>query len=139
MKSRFDIHRSPDRGFALVATLMMLLLITVLTIGLIGLSSISLRNASRGEAMAEAKANARLALSLAVAQLQKKTGPDRRITASSSILGSGPVHDQWCGVWRTDGDTAPGDRDGDFEGWLVTDHYQTPEAGEARREQKGDQ
>ena len=78
---------------------------------------------------------------LAVAQLQKQTGPDRRITAPSSILGSGSspiVHDQWCGTWRTDGSTKPGDRDADFTGWLVTEDYDTPETGDALRDIPGE-
>lgn len=74
-----------DRGFALVITLSMMVLLTVIAVGLLSLSSISLRSSSAGDARAQAIANARLAITLAIGQLQKETGDDRRITADASI------------------------------------------------------
>ena len=54
------------RGFALVVSLSLMVLLTVLAVGLLSLSTISLRSTSRGEAVAVARANARMALSLAI-------------------------------------------------------------------------
>lgn len=69
------------RGFALVVTLSLLILLTVVAVGLLSLSAISIRASSQGEAMSTARANARLALMLALGELQKQLGPDQRISA----------------------------------------------------------
>jgi len=72
-------------GFALVVTLSLMILLTVIAVGLLSLSSIALRSSSQGEAMAEARANARMALILAIGDLQKHAGQDQRVTATANI------------------------------------------------------
>jgi len=79
--------RAP-RGFALVISLSLMVLLTVLAVGLLGLSSISLRSSTRGDAMAAARANARLALTFALGELQQSTGPDQRVTATADLAGT---------------------------------------------------
>ncbi len=74
------------RGFALVATLSLMILLTVLAVGLLSLSTVSLRSASQGNAQSEARANAKLALMLAIGELQKEMGPDMRISAEAAVL-----------------------------------------------------
>lgn len=74
-------HRQP-RGFALVVTLSLMILLTILAVGLLGLSSISMRSSGRDLDLMQAKANARLALQIAIGELQKELGPDRRISAA---------------------------------------------------------
>lgn len=76
------------RGFALIVTLSLMILLTVIAVGLLSLSVISLRSSSRGAAQAEARANARLALLLAIGELQKYTGQDQRVTANADIAGA---------------------------------------------------
>ena len=78
---------SHPEGFALVTCLSLMVLLTILAIGLMSLSTISLRNSGRGEAMAAARMNARMALSLAIGELQKSAGPDRRVTATADLAG----------------------------------------------------
>lgn len=78
--SRFD---APQRGFALVVTLSLMILLTIIAVGLLTLSSISLRSSSQGQAAAEARANARMALMMAIGELQKELGPDSRISTPS--------------------------------------------------------
>ncbi len=87
------LHSNPSsrrqpQGFALVITLSLMVLLTVIAVGLMSLSAISLRSASRGDAMATARANARLALTLALGELQQLAGPDQRITATANIAGT---------------------------------------------------
>jgi len=88
------------RGFALVVTLFLMILLTVLAVGLLGLSVIALRTSSEAEAMAAARANARLALMLALGDLQQSLGPDKAATATSEILQS-PGKSGLTGVWSS--------------------------------------
>lgn len=74
------------RGFALVATISIMVLLTVLTLGLVSLSTVALRSGSNQKAQREARANARLAMTLAIGELQKYTGKDQRVTAEADIL-----------------------------------------------------
>jgi hypothetical protein len=95
-----------DRGFALVVTLSLMILLTILAVGLLSLSAVSLRGTSQAAAQSEARANARLALMLAIGELQKHTGPDTRITAPADILDAPntPENDKrppLTGVWRS--------------------------------------
>ncbi|MEO5712849.1 MAG: hypothetical protein ABIT37_05115 [Luteolibacter sp.] len=92
--------RAPSQGFALVITLSLMILLTILAVGLLSLSSISLRSAAAGEAVARANANSRMALMLALGELQKAAGDDRRITADGSIS-DGAKYPNTLGVWRS--------------------------------------
>jgi hypothetical protein len=95
------------RGFALVVTVSLMVLLSVIAVGLLGLSAVALRSSSQGVAQAEAQANARLALMLAIGELQKTMGPDQRISARAEILDANPAtpeadnvaHPHYLGVW----------------------------------------
>jgi len=78
----------------------MMVLLSVLALGLLSLSSITLRASTAGASMATAKANARLALTMALSDLQKYTGPDQRITADGA-RDSDPARRRWVGAWKT--------------------------------------
>ncbi len=118
-----------NRGFALVVTLSLMVLLTIIAVGLLSLSNISLRTTSQGEAMAMARANARMALSIAVGELQKLTGPDQRITTTADQLSGdregedtaatfGRRH--WTGVYKS-WDANQVDRPApEFLSWLVS-------------------
>ena len=117
-------------GFALVVTLSLMILLTVVAVGLLTLSSISLRSVSGESAMSEARASARLAMMLAIGDLQKEMGPDTRIsTAADQLAGSGSTPQTnpraWTAVydaWTTpanpaDPDSRPSPA---FRRWLVS-------------------
>ncbi|MCU0781334.1 MAG: hypothetical protein MUF04_09575, partial [Akkermansiaceae bacterium] len=74
------------RGFALVITLSLMILLALLSVGLLSLSAVSLRASGQIGARAEAKANARLALMIALGELQKEMGPDMRVSAEAAIF-----------------------------------------------------
>jgi hypothetical protein len=87
------------KGFALVVTLSLMILLTILAVGLLTLSSVSLRQSASGEAMAQARQNARLSIQLALGQLQSLSGQDTRVTASSRMFDTS--HAVQTGVWRS--------------------------------------
>jgi hypothetical protein len=106
---QFPSPRRTANGFSLIVSLVMMVLLTVLVTGLLGLAAIELRSSGRSSAMQEARANARLALILAIGELQQHAGPDRRVTGGSSFLGdpSSPdpakaaAHPHWTAVWKS--------------------------------------
>ena len=64
------------RGFALVISLSLMVLLTILAVGLLTMSTVSLRASGANQARAEAEANARMALMMAIGELQTGMGPD---------------------------------------------------------------
>ena len=101
--------RNSKPGFALVVTLSLMILLTVIAVGLLSLSSLSLRGIAAAEHEAAARANARLALMIALGEVQRELGPDRRISANSAILDDNPdspeadgiEHPRYLGVWES--------------------------------------
>lgn len=112
-------------GFALIVTVSMMLLLALLAVGLLSLSTVSLRSSQHGNASQTARSNARLALTLAIGDLQKKLGPDQRISAPASIVRSDAPFGV-TGVWNawTPEDLKAGQldaKDDRFIGWLASD------------------
>ncbi|MEO5917704.1 MAG: hypothetical protein ABIS50_25965 [Luteolibacter sp.] len=115
-------------GFALIVTLSLMILLTVIAVGLLTLSSISLRSSSQGNAMAVARANARVALMLAIGDLQKNAGPDQRVTARADVIDEKIANPRLTGVWDSweikpttqASDYVKTARDGRFRSWLVS-------------------
>ncbi|MES2982536.1 MAG: hypothetical protein V4727_09505 [Verrucomicrobiota bacterium] len=92
------------RGFALIATILLMVLLAIITIGTLSLSVVTLRTGSHDSAQARAQANAQMALMIAIGEIQKNMGPDQRISANSDILlpeSSGIQHRHWTGVWNS--------------------------------------
>jgi type II secretory pathway pseudopilin PulG len=88
-----------QRGFALVATMMIMSLLAIVSFGMMSLSSVTVRSASQGSAMEEARANARMALMQAIGELQELAGQDTRVTSSSHLIDESAV--RVTGVWRS--------------------------------------
>ena len=92
-----------EPGFALVVTLSLMILLVLLAVSLLGLSSIALRTSSASMDQATARANARLALQIAIGELQKAAGADQRVTAMADILTGDKLPTagkaKWTGAW----------------------------------------
>jgi hypothetical protein len=115
-------------GFALVITLSLMVLLTLLAVGLLTLSAVTLRGSAAGQDMAIARANARLALILALGELQTLTGPDKVATATSEIVTAKPAKPRLTGVWdswdfnpNTPNLDYPEKKRELFRRWLVSD------------------
>lgn len=127
MKSRVQ-RKFRTRGFALIVTLSLMILLTVIAVGLLTLSSITLRSSGQGNSMAAARANARMALMLAIGDLQKNAGPDQRVTSRADVINENIANPRLTGVWDSweitpnaqpsDFDTPA--RDAKFRGWLAS-------------------
>jgi hypothetical protein len=78
---------------------MMLLMLVALALAMLSLSNSSARSVSVGSGISEARANGRIALMLAIGELQEQMGPDQRISANGAILSPADVrHPHWTGV-----------------------------------------
>src|SRR5262245_32317945 len=129
------VHARRD-GFSLIATVMLMCLLALVCLGLLQLSSISLRGSQQQQMVEQARANARLSLVMALGQLQKEMGPDNRIGACSGILDSNPdtpeaegvSQQHYTGIWNASEspftnwtlDTPSYDKTKGFRGWLVS-------------------
>lgn len=75
-----------------------MVLLTTLAVGLLSLSTVALRKSGLEHDRAAARANARLALMLALGELQRELGDDCRTTADAEMLGNGKMPGL-VGVW----------------------------------------
>jgi len=91
----------PEMGFALLATLSMVTLVTLLVLGLLMMSTRVSSGSSAQRALAEARANAILGMNLALGQLQAQSGADTRATAPADLYGAIEGNRHWVGVLDT--------------------------------------
>lgn len=84
----------------MVITITLMVLLSLVAVGLLSLSSIVLRSSSADASQLEARANARLALQLAIGQLQAAAGPDQRMTAPADLLDPN-ASPAITGVWES--------------------------------------
>jgi hypothetical protein len=109
-------------GFALVVALSLMAFTLLLILSMSLLVQVETTNASRGLDELRAKEAARLALMMALGDLQKHAGPDQRVTARAEILGDSnvlPETKNWTGVWDTTDTTAE-------PHWLVSGDLSDP-------------
>ena len=116
-----------SRGFALVVSISLMILLTIIAVGLLTLSATALRSSGQGEAMATARNNARLGLMMAIGDLQATLGPDRAVTATSGLLSSNPTKPNLAGAWESwnfnPSESSPdytGEKEKRFRRWLVS-------------------
>lgn len=87
------------RGFALVATILLMILLTIIALASLSLSAVTQRSTSHTSAQNQARANARMALVIAIGELQHLAGQDTRVTAGSDLISASNV--RATGVWRS--------------------------------------
>lgn len=141
MKNNPQKSRTPvsSNGFSLIVTVVLMVLLSLVAVGIMTLSTTVLRSTQADRALLEAESNARLALQLAIGQLQQAAGPDQRITASANLIDNA-IPAAITGVWESlkldplgnpelEGQkqrTAPpgfSQPDGEFVTWLNSDSY----------------
>jgi hypothetical protein len=84
---------------ALVVTLSLMILLTILAVGLLSLSAVSLRTTTQAQDQQTARANARLAMMIAIGELQKTLGPDQRVSAPADLAHPSATMPHWVGVY----------------------------------------
>ena len=121
-------HDETRRGFALVLALSMMAFVLMVVLAMSTLVTVELKSSRNEIEKNAARANARMALMMALGDLQKYAGPDQRVTANGAILrpvgsGSQPAENsKWTGVWSTTKIDEPentivgGGADANFEG-----------------------
>ncbi|KAB2638640.1 MAG: hypothetical protein DVB25_07315 [Verrucomicrobia bacterium] len=92
-------HR--HRGFALVITLALMVLLTLLVVGLLSLSAVSLRTSRQSQDLATAQANARLGMMLALGEVQLALGPDQRVSAAAAAVMATAKQPHLTGAWES--------------------------------------
>lgn len=96
-----------DQGFALIATISVMSLVVLVALAMLSLASVVTRTSGHGYHLEVARANARVALSQAIAALQSTMGKDQMVCANASILENGITaadyvkNRNWLGVWKT--------------------------------------
>jgi|GEM_PF-1133212 len=91
-------------GFALVLALSMMAFVVMLLMSMTLFVRVETLRSDITRTQIKAKENARLALMMAVGQLQKHVGPDPRVTARAEILDDNDFNMErrfWTGVWDT--------------------------------------
>ena len=90
-------------GFALIATLTLMMLLAMLAVGLLSMASTQQRIAMQSVLLAEARQQALVGLDVAISELQVELGPDQRVSANSGILSDqeGSFPQYILGVWES--------------------------------------
>lgn len=119
-------------GFALIVTLTLMILLTVIAVGLLTLSSVSLRVSGQTSAASVARSNARLGMMIALGELQKSLGPDKAVSAPASAISDTPAQPHLTGAWNqknasdywhwdpSNGAPNYSSKQNNFRGWLVS-------------------
>ncbi len=96
-------RKRPKKGFALIATLTLMMLLAMLAVAIMATAASQNRIALQTMLQAEARQQALVGLDAAIGELQVELGPDQRVTASSGILGKneGSQAQHLLGVWNS--------------------------------------
>ncbi len=118
------------RGFALVASLTLMMLLGLIAVGILAVASSQNRVAAQSILQDEARQQALMGLHAAISDLQMELGPDQRVSASSGILSaSNDMPQHILGVW----DSWKAPLYGSSEGKKIQSTYTTGRASMFRR------
>ncbi|BCU78533.1 hypothetical protein [Luteolibacter sp. LG18] len=119
--------KKPERGFALIVVLCLMILISIVALGMLSLASVTLRTSRSSELEQQARQNARLGMLLALGELQRTMGPDQRVSGTSALVDPAGNRPHLTGVWKGNkwngGNTIPNwtqQKKDDFKGWLIS-------------------
>jgi hypothetical protein len=113
----------------LLLTLLVVSLLLSVILSFVVFVRIELRSAQNRQELFSARANARLALGIAIGQLQAQAGPDARVTARADLVApDAPAGaENWIGVFKSSFSVEASNRritenadNGAFAGWLVS-------------------
>lgn len=114
-------------AFALVVVLSLMALLVLLLLSLSQILRVESGSAAASVAASRARGMALFGMQKALGELQSLAGPDRRVTATASLLGGGgvttpsdPSKKHWTGVWNSAGYDPASPDNRDFLGWLVS-------------------
>ena len=85
-------------GFALISSILVMSLLMLVALAMLSISSVSTRSTYTSKAQIEANANARMALMIAIGELQKAAGPDQRISVPATQWDADPDSTEVNGV-----------------------------------------
>ncbi len=105
-----------DRGFALLVTIVLVAFLVLILVGLATFTRVETQVASNAQQLALARQNALAGLNVALGQLQRHAGPDRRATARAD-LAAGVANPYYVGVWDS---TVAGATATNPAAWLVS-------------------
>lgn len=97
----YPADRSSD-GFALVIALSLMSFVLLLLLSITTLVRVETQSALISSTQIEAEQNALLGLGVALGELQKAVGPDRRVSARSEILSETPSYPRVLGIYNID-------------------------------------
>lgn len=113
--------KSSKKGFALLITITLLAFLVLLLVSLASLTRVETQVADNTQKLSQARANALLALNLALGQLQKYAGPDQVVSARADITSAGALPQSYLtGLWKTTNTTSIPDI------WLVSGNESSP-------------
>ncbi len=97
------LRKRPKKGFALIATLTLMMLLAMLAVAIMATAASQNRIALQTMLQAEARQQALVGLDAAIGELQVELGPDQRVSASSGILSDndGGKAQHLLGVWNS--------------------------------------
>jgi len=98
LTSTTQSRRGGERGFALIASLSIMAMLVMIGIALYSLASVATRSAEVASARTQSQANAKMALMVALGELQLEMGPDMRISAEAAIHDTDPSTEAIEGV-----------------------------------------
>ncbi len=111
----------PEKGFALLITVTLLAFLVLLMVSLSSLTRVETQVAGNGQKLSGARANAMMALNLALGQLQKFAGPDKAVSARADVTSAAALTQPYLtGIWKTSNATSVPDT------WLVSGNETSP-------------